>query len=282
MGHVAIVTDSAADLTEEQAAAAGVTVVPLLVAFGKETFRAGIDLSMDAFYGRLVAPGGVFPTTAACSPGDFQQVFSRALDGGADGVVCVTVGGQLSATFAAARVARDLLRGRPIHVVDSDTASMALGLLVLLAAEAAAGGERADAIAALVERRRPDARVYVALETLEYLKRGGRISAAQAAIGSVLSVRPIITVEGGVVATADKPRTTGRARARLVELLTRHPVERIAVLHARAHDPDGFARELAQRTGIDRSAISIGLIGPSVAPHVGPGALGAAILIGPS
>ena len=279
MSRVAIVTDSASDLSVEAAAAAGITVVPLLVRFGTDEFRTGVDITLPDFYRRLTAPGAPFPTTAACSPGDFQAVFSRLLAEGAEGIVCLTVGSELSATHAAARVARDLLPGAPIEVADSHTASMALGLLALVAAEAAAAGASVAEIVAEVERRRPDAIVYVALETLEYLRRGGRISAAQAAIGSVLSVKPIVTVAGGHVITADKPRTASRARARILDLLTARPVERIAVLHAQAPGARDFAVELSERTGILRSAISVGLIGPSVGPHVGPGAYGAAVLL---
>lgn len=279
MGGVAIITDSAADLTDEQAAAAGITVVPLLVRFGTQEFRSGVDLSLDEFYRRLTAPGAPFPSTAACSPGDFQQVFARTLDGGADAIVCVTVGSRLSGTYGAAQVARDLLPGRDVQIVDSGTASMAQGLLATLGAEAAAAGEPAVAVADLIRARRADIGLYVVLDTLEYLRRGGRISAAQAAIGSVLSVKPIITIENGIVVTADRPRTNGKARARLLELLAAAPVERIAVIHAGAHGIDDFAVELADRTGVERRRVSIGRIGPTVAPHVGPGAYGAATLL---
>lgn len=279
MPPVAIVTDSASDLTPETAAAAGVTLVPLIVSFGPESFRAGVDLPLDEFYRRLLAPGAPFPTTAACSPGVFQGVFSQLLDGGADGVVCITVGGKLSGTLKAAQVARDTLPGRPIHVVDSDTVTASLLLLATLAAEAARAGASAEEIVALVERRKADLCVYFVVETLEYLRRGGRISAAQAAIGSVLSVKPIITIANGVVETADRPRTTGRARARLLELLSAKPVERVTIVHTQASHIDSFAADLAERTGVPVAEMSTILIGASVAPHVGPGAYGAAMLL---
>ena len=122
---------------------------------------------------------------------------------------------------ARAELARDSMPGRPIHVIDSRSASMGEGLLALLAAEKAQRGDPAVAIVEEVTRRADDSRLYVALDTLEYLKRGGRISAAQAAIGSFLSVKPIITVSDGVVETVDKPRTKSRARQRILELLAR-------------------------------------------------------------
>ena len=116
------------------------------------------------------------------------------------------------------------------------------------------------------------------LETLEYLKRGGRISAAQAAIGGILSVKPIITIEDGVVETADKPRTRSKARERLLELITAKPIERAVVLSGMAADPDAFATELAARAGLPVGSTPVRSIGPSVGPHVGPGAYGAVVI----
>jgi len=164
---VAIVADTACDLSADRAAAAGVSLVPLLVRFGNVEHKALVELSVPAFYARLLAPGSPHPSTAACAPGDFVTAFARRLDAGATGVVCVTVLSRLSATYKAAVIARDALPGRPIHVVDSETVTMCQGLLVLLAAEAAAAGEPADEIARLVEARRRDTHLYVMLDTLE-------------------------------------------------------------------------------------------------------------------
>ena len=279
MSRVAIVTDSASDMTPEQAAAAGVTIVPLIVTFGDESFRAGVDLPMDEFYRRLLAPGAAFPTTAACSPGTFQRTFESLLDAGADGVVCIAVGGKLSGTYAASRIARDAMPGRPVHVIDSDTATASLLLLVLVAAEASAAGASAEEIVALVEARKADMRVYFVVDTLEYLRRGGRISAAQAAIGSVLSVKPVITIADGIVETVDKPRTMGKGRARLLELLTAEPVERVAVIHTQAPAVHAFVEDLAQALAVPIEQVSVNLVGSSVAPHIGPGSFGAAVLV---
>jgi DegV family protein with EDD domain len=279
---VAVVTDSASDLTPEAAAAVGIIVVPLLVSFGEREYRTGVDISTDEFWRQLTAPGAPFPKTAACSPGAFQQVFEAALAEGADAIVCVTVGGKLSATHKSASIARDSLAAREIHVVDSETASMSQGLIALMAAEQAAAGAGASGIVAELERRRPDHRLYAVLDTLEYLRRGGRISGAQAAIGSVLSVKPIITVEEGVVETADRVRTRSKARERLLELLTRRPIERLAVIHGQAPDIDGFTAELAARAHLDQTAISRAVIGPSVGPHLGPGVYGACVVYRPT
>jgi DegV family protein with EDD domain len=282
MSRVAIVTDTASDLTQAQADAWGITIVPLIVSFGEESFKAGTELRIDDFYRRLLAPGAPFPTTAACSPAAFQQAFKSLLDGGADAVVCITVGGKLSGTYTAARIARDAMPEAPVHVIDSDTATASLLLLDQLAAEASAAGQSAEEIVALVKLRMADIRIFFVVDTLEYLRRGGRISATQAAIGSVLSVKPIITIADGVVETVDKPRTMTKARARLLELLTAEPVERIAVIHTQAPEIQGFAADLARATGVPIENVSVNLVGSSVAPHIGPGAFGAAVLVAPS
>ena len=275
MTRVAVVADSASDLPTEQAKAAGITVVPLLVTFGDKEYRAGVDLTGDEFWRELTAPGAPFPKTAAAAPGTFKDAFEGLFNAGAEEIVYVGVGSKLSATLGSAKVAREMLPERKIHIVDSNTASMGTGLLALLAAEKAASGMSAEQVVAEVNGRLHKVQLYVVLETLEYLKRGGRISPARAAIGSVLSVKPIITLEDGVVETADRPRTRGRARVRLIELLVATKPERVAILHGQADDIEAFATELAAATGVPRDRMTINLIGPSVGPHVGPGAYGA-------
>jgi fatty acid kinase fatty acid binding subunit len=278
MGKVAIFTDSAADLPPDRTAAAAISVVPLIVSFGDEEFRAGIDITTDEFWDRLTAPGAPFPKTAAAAPGTFQEAFERAFAEGADSIVYVGPSEKLSATVQSARVAREGFSDREIHIIDSGTASMGAGLLVELAVELVAAGRSAGDVAAAIEKRRQDIELYVVLDTLEYLKRGGRISAARAAIGEVLSIKPIITVEGGVVEVADRVRTRSKARERLIELLTARPTERIAVLHGRASGIEDFAREIGSRAGVPAERVTIQPIGASVGPHVGPGAYGAVVL----
>jgi DegV family protein with EDD domain len=149
-------------------------------------------------------------------------------------------------------------------------------MAVALAAEAKAPAE----IAEYLSRRASDLRMYVALETLEYLKKGGRISGTRAAIGTLLSVKPIIAVEAGVVDTADRVRTRAKARERLIDMITARPIERLEILHTVTPDVEQFREEvLARATGsLDPATVTIGLVGPSVGPHLGPGCLGAAVL----
>jgi len=281
MARVAIVTDSAADLTPADARAAGITVVPLEVTFGTERFRAGVDLTTEEFWARMLAPEAPFPTTAAASPGDFRDAFEACFAAGAEAIVCVDIAETLSGTIRSARIAREMLPGREIEIVDSRTASMGVGLLALLAAELAAAGRSAPEIASAIEQRRDDIDLYVALDTLEYLRKGGRISGAQAAIGGLLSVKPIITVREGLVVTADRVRTRSRARERCLELLTARPAERVSILHTMAPDVEAFRAELIRRMpgGIDPARVSIQPVGPSVGPHLGPGCLGGVVLL---
>jgi DegV family protein with EDD domain len=275
---VAIVTDSASDLPP--AAAAGIDVVPLVVNFGPESFKAGVDLSTEEFWRRMTAADAPFPTTAASAPGDFKAAYDRSIAEGATAIVSIHVAGTLSGTIKSAEIARDLIADAEIHIVDSGSASMGEGILAQVASEMAASGASARAIVEVLEDRKTDLDLYVALDTLEYLRKGGRISGAQAAIGTLLSVKPIITIRDGVVHTADKPRTRGKARERVLELLLARPIERLAVLYTPPADGEAFRAEVLQRLGaaIDPERVSIQAVGPSVGPHLGPGCVGGVAL----
>jgi len=280
VSRVAIVTDSASDLPPDVALETGITVVPLIVNFGEESFKAGVELSTDAFWERMLAPDAPFPTTAAASPGDFRATFEECFERGAEAVVCVDVGSELSGTIKSARIAREMLADREIHVIDSRSASMAVGLLAEIGAEMAAAGEKAATIAAEVERRIADIDLYLTIDTLEYLKRGGRISPATAAIGGFLSLKPIITVRDGRVETLERVRTRGKAVERTIELLTRRPIERLVALYTPGADVEAFLDATVARTpgGIDPDRVRVAVVGPSVGPHLGPACVGAVIL----
>jgi DegV family protein with EDD domain len=280
VSRVAIVTDSASDLPPAAAAAAGIAIVPLVVSFGAQTFKAGVDLSTEQFWQRMTAPDAPFPTTAASAPGEFKAVYDRAFADGADAIVSIHVAGSLSATVKSAEIAKGMLPNREIHIVDSGSASMGEGILAQIGAEMAATGASAAEIARVLDDRKKDLDLYVALDTLEYLKKGGRISGARAAIGTLLSVKPIITIRDGAVETADKPRTRGKARERTIELLVRRPIERLAVLFTPPADAESFRDEVVARAGsqLGRKNISFQPVGASVGPHIGPGCLGAVVL----
>lgn len=278
MASVAFVTDSASDLDPARARADGIRIVPLVVTFGDQTFKAGVDLSTEEFWARMTAPNAPFPKTAASSAGEVKEIYDQAFADGAEAIISIHVSTKLSAAIKSAEIAKQMSPGREIHVIDSQGASMAEGILAYMGLEMAAQGMPAAEIAEVLTDRASDLRMYVSLETLEYLKKGGRISGAQAAIGTLLSVRPIIAVESGVVETADKPRTRAKSRERCIELICARPIERLAILHTMAPDVDEFRDEVIRRSGIDASRVMVSVVGASVGPHLGPGCVGAAVL----
>jgi DegV family protein with EDD domain len=283
MSRVAIVTDSASDLAPRRAAELGISVVPLLVSFGGETFKAGVELSAEDFWARMTAPDAPFPTTAAASPVAFRDAFEAAFAAGAESVVCIDVGASLSATFTSAKLGREMLPEREIHVLDSDTAAFGLALLAMLGRDLAEAGRSGAEIAAELAARATDVEAIVCLDTLEYLRRGGRISGAQAVIGTLLSVKPIIGIRNGKVEQVDKVRTRGKARERAIEFITSRPIERLAIFHSISPDLDQFRSAVIAAVGtVDPADVETAVIGPSIGPHLGPGALGAAMLYRPA
>jgi DegV family protein with EDD domain len=283
MAGPAIVTDSAADLPPQLARERDIAVVPLITNFGEETYQVGVDLSAAEFWAKLTASGSPFPTTAAAAPGTFQATYESRFAEGADAVVAIHVASTLSATMKSAQIARDALAQREILILDSWSASGGTGLLALLAADLRDQGLSAADIARKVNERIADLRLYVVVETLDYLRRGGRISGAQAALGTLLSVKPIITIGEGKVEQVDRVRTRGKARERLLELLAAEAVEGVFVLHGLAPDVDEFKEQLLARLPepVPEERVVTSLIGASVGAHLGPGCVGAAVLLKP-
>jgi DegV family protein with EDD domain len=283
VSHVAIVTDSASDMDPARAAERDITIVPLEVTFGSESFKAGVDLSTEEFWQRMTAPDAPFPKTAASAPGDFKTAYDAAFAAGADAIVSIHVAGTLSGTIKSAEIAKGMLPDREIHIVDSMGASMCEALLAELAVGMADLGVGAAEIARVCEERRTDVAMIVALDTLEYLKRGGRISGAKAAIGTLLSVKPIIEVKDGKVEQAAQVRTRGKARETVIDMVCVRPIERLAVLHTTNADVEAFRDAIVARVpgGIDPANVSVDLVGPSVGPHLGPGCVGAVALYRP-
>ena len=270
---VHIITDSSCDLSEEAVAELGITVVPLEIRFGMQSFTDRVELSTADFWKRCRTSDDL-PSTAAPSPGAFADAYQRAADGGASDVVVITLSSDLSATIEAAQqAASEPPSGLTCHVVDSRSVSAGLGLLVIAAAELAAegadGSQVADAVRAAAQR----IRVHAALDTLENLRKGGRIGAAQSLLGSVLSIKPLITVTGGRVEPAGKQRTRTRALAHLVDLVAAEGpnISQIAVMHADCDDVDDFAARIAPLTGAEPKVM---LIGPVVGAHAGVGTIG--------
>jgi DegV family protein with EDD domain len=276
---VAIVTDSGSDLTPALLAEHKIHQVPLTVGFADHTFLCPDELSPEDFWKRIVSPEAPFPHTSTPSTGQFKQVYDDLFAQGADAIVSIHLGENLSSTIKTAEMAKNMLPGKQIELVDSGSASMAVGALALHGARMAAAGATAGAIAEALRQRRERITLFVALETLEYLRKGGRISAAEAAIGGLLAIKPIITVEDGIVVTADKPRTRSRAHERVIELLTDRPVEEVHVLYSPPVDEGAFREALVARMPKPAPRlVTSQVLGPVIGSHIGPGAYGAVLV----
>jgi DegV family protein with EDD domain len=269
---VRVVTDSASDLPPEVCEQLGIEVVPLTIRFGEREYVDRKDLTTEAFWQQLES-SPVLPETAAPSVGAFEEAFRSLHAAGADGIVCVNLSARLSATMQSAQLAAKALDGIcPIEVVDSESASMGTGNLTLHAARRAAEGADVDTITKEVVARRSRQRLFATLDTLEYLKKGGRIGGARALLGSMLSIKPIISVVDGGVEEAGKVRTRSKALQFIIDRIPEGNVESMCILHSAPVDLDHFI-ELVQPK-VPGAEMVVGHIGPVVGVHVGPGALG--------
>ncbi len=270
---VHIITDSSCDLGEDITADLGISVVPLEIRFGMQSFVDRVELSTVEFWQRC-RRSDELPSTAAPSPGAFTEAFQRAAEANASEVVVITLSGDLSATIQAAQqAATQPPNGLTCHIVDSRSVSAGLGLLVIAAAKMAASGANGAQIAESVREAAERVRVHAALDTLENLRKGGRIGAAQSLLGSVLSIKPLITVSDGRVEPAGKQRTRARALSHLVDLVaTAGPnIADIAVMHADCDDMEDFVSRIAPLTDCEPKVM---LIGPVVGAHAGVGTIG--------
>jgi DegV family protein with EDD domain len=269
---VKVVTDSTADLLASDREALDIAVVPLNVHFGDQVYRDGVDLTGDEFFEKLKAAPQL-PRTSQPSVGAFEEVYRRLTGDGAE-VVAIHLSSKFSGTYQASLMAAQAVAAERITVVDSQTVTMAMGFTVIEAAKAAReGASRAD-IDHLLTSLIPKARLLGALDTLTYLERGGRIGRARAFLGSILNIKPIVTVRDGEVHPAGRARSRTQALDRLSEMLEREgPLQRLAVLHGAA---PADAEKLRSRVQPRYPELEIPFteIGPVIGTHAGPGVLG--------
>jgi DegV family protein with EDD domain len=270
---VKVVTDSSCDLPQELADELGITIVPLTVRFGAEEFVDRKDLTAAEFWARCDA-SATLPETAAPSPGAFEEAFRAAAAAGHDGVVAILLSGGLSATLQAAQLAAEAVADTiPVRVIDSKQASAALGALVLNAARWAADGGKLDEIADGAVEESGRTRLYATFDTLEYLRKGGRIGRAQAFFGSMLSMKPVIELVDGVVEAESRQRTRSRSVRHLADKVREAgPVEHVIVLHADAPDHEDLLTMLSEF--VPRDSILVTKIGAVIGTHAGPRAMG--------
>jgi DegV family protein with EDD domain len=268
---VHIVTDSTADLTDELIGDLPVSVVPLSVEIDGQTYRDGVDITREEFVTHL--RNGAFPRTSQPSIGAFQETFNPLIEEGYD-IVSIHIAHQLSGTFNSATQAAAALNTDRISLVDSTTVSMGTGFQVLEAAQMARDGHSASEIAAFIEQRKYDQHLYATLETLEFLRKGGRIGRAAAMLGSALKLKPIVRVRDGVVEPVERVRTYRRALERLAGIYEEsQPFDHIAVLHL---DAAKEAETLVNRIREIQPNIDVvtGSIGTVIGAYGGPGLVG--------
>lgn len=282
LGKVRIVTDSSCDLPATAAEELGIEIVPLTVRFGDDEFVDREDLTVAEFWSRCVN-SPILPETAAPPPGLFEQTF-RALDAdGATGVVVVSLSAALSATMQSAELAARTIKADTdvdldIRVVDSRTITMGLGTIVLACAREASEGKSIESVEALARDLVERTRVFGALDTLDNLKKGGRIGGAKAMLATALSIKPIIEVTGGVVEQSGKQRTRSKSLNHLVEKVKscNGNIENLAVMHADCSDVDQFVEMLRPHYADE---IVVGEIGPVIGTHGGRGTIGIAFQV---
>ncbi|MGC8626924.1 MAG: DegV family protein [Acidimicrobiales bacterium] len=272
---VRVVSDSACDLPEEVVTGLGIGIVPLRVRFGSTELVDREQLSTKDFWS-MCSRSAELPQTTAPSPGAFREAFLDMARQGASGVVCVTLSSRLSATNeAAVQAARGLQGEAEVEVVDSLSATMGEGLVVMAAAEAAAQGADIEAVVGIALSTRSRLSAMGAIATLENLRKGGRIGGAAAALGGLLSVKPVIEVRGGVVEQESRQRTRAKSLRYLVDKVrAAGPLERLAAMDADAEDFEMFVDMLA---GTESShPLVLSDIGPVVGTHTGRGTIGVA------
>lgn len=274
---IAIVTDSACDLPDDVATQHSIEVVPLTIRFGDEELVDRVDLTPTEFWARCAA-SPTLPETAAPAPGQFEAAYRRAALRGAPGVVVVTLSGALSATMESAMLAaRDVAGKIDVRVVDSRSVTLGQGMIAVELARRAEAGADLDELESVGHDLARRGRVWGALDTLENLRKGGRIGNARALLGTVLSIKPIVEVRDGVVEQGGKQRTRSKALAFLVETVRSYgTITNLAVLHADTSDVDQFVAMLAEHYP---GEIIVGDIGPVIGAHAGRGTIGVAFSV---
>jgi DegV family protein with EDD domain len=283
MSKVAIVTDSTAYIPEPLIKQYRISVVPLILIWGEESFEDGIDILPDEFYRRL-SDSKVMPTTSQATIPSMQSAFQRLLQAGFD-VLGIFISSKLSGTLDSALQARQMLTqgAERVEIIDSLATTMALGWPVLAAARAAEAGENLSECRKVAEKAREQTGVLFVVETLEFLRRGGRIGGAQALLGSALNIKPILELRDGKIEPVEKIRTKGKALERMLDLAEekmagRTPV-RIGVVHANA-EAEGLALLETAKQRFSPIETVQSVLSPAIGAHVGPGTIAMAFMAG--
>lgn len=273
---VKIVTDSTCDLPESLVARYGITVIPLYIHFGQESYLDGVEITREDFYLRLPASRPL-PTTAAPASGVFQEVYESLLGGGATGVLSIHISGDLSGTINSARLGAEHTEshtGGRVAVFDSGQLSLGVGFQVLAAAQAANRGQSLDEILAMLEAFAPRVHLFAHLDTMEFLRRSGRVNSLVAGLGDMLQIKPILKMTGGK-ASSERMRTSRRAMERVIRLAESvAPLDQVAIVHANAPKQAGLLARNIRHLIPEGDDILLVEITPVIGTHIGPGAVG--------
>lgn len=275
MPKIKIITDSSADLPSSLIQSERIKVVPLTIRINKKEFVDGQDLSPQQFWS-LSKGSPTLPETAAPSPGRFLKAYEEAEKEGYEGIICITISSKLSSTFSSAITGSQNFKSTlPIKVIDSKNASIGHGLCVLRASKLSQEGETIEEIEEKINNLIPRTKFFVALNTLENLKKGGRIGSAAAFFGSLLSIKPIISINEGVVTPQSRQRTRSRSLEYLIEKVKEEsPVEDLSIVSAQAADIESFKNKISSFYDLSNSIISE--VGAVIGAHAGSGAIGIA------
>lgn len=273
---IKIVTDSACDVPPELARQFDITVVPVYINVGEASYLEGVEISREQFYDQLPT-FAQYPTTAAPSVGTFTQLYEQLTAAGATHILSMHIAHDLSAIYNTARLGAAAARSAPVSLFDTRQITLGAGLLVLLAAEAAAAGQTVAEIIAMLNEKVRRTRVFGMIDSLESLHRSGRVSWAQFGIGSLLQIKPIMMITDGVISAAAKVRTRKRALSQMLKMVSElAPFERLAIIHVNAQET---AEELCQMSSdlfasLSEAAPIIQGVTPAIGTHLGVGAVG--------
>ncbi|HHY14816.1 MAG TPA: DegV family protein [Firmicutes bacterium] len=278
MSKIHVVTDSGSDLPQEVLETLQIHVVPLTVQFGEEIYRDGVDISVEEFYRKLEAESEI-PSTCQPSPADFVRVYENIAQPG-DTIISIHLSSKMSGTYQSAVLAASMLDPNiDVKVIDSQCASLGIGVVAAAAARAVQAGADVEQVLAELKPIIDNLQVYFVVDTLEYLQKNGRIGMASAFMGTLLSIKPILTVQDGMVAPFEKIRGKAKALNRIRELMeefkNRHPDRKLtaAISNANAReDAERLARYLEGQLPLEREII-IGSIGPTIGVHTGAGTI---------
>ena len=274
MSNIAIITDTDSSLPLDLAQKHNIVQVPILIQFGEESFRDVYDITNDAIFARIDRENKL-PTTAAPSPGQFVEAFKKAFASSADELLCLCISSEMSATYASARQAAEMLPGKRIEVLDTRSLAMGQGYMVLAAVEAVAKGASIEEAIAAAEDVRSRTHLFGALATLKYIAMSGRVSQLAAGMAGLLDIKPVLTIQNGKLELLEKVRTQNKAWKRAIELSVEktagHKIEKMAILNVKAPEAAHQFESLLRLAMPCPDEITFTAINPGLSIHTGVG-----------